>query len=182
MPAAAPKRGGGAGVAALVAVAAAAGVKLATLAVLKVEYVQLRKRVLAAAFPQPPGTREPFVDTWFDKDNEPRSGVHLMESLFTISNLHNGLGNILYLLSHCVTKSSCEAVVESIGSKVDKHADSVRAVARDVFDGGVHRVERPAAAPLQEGAVRGADQAHRKEGLALHAPHPRGHEGGLWHD
>ena len=56
-----------------------------------------------------------------------------MKGVFTKPALRDGIGDILYLFTHCVLKTANEAVVEGMGSIVDRHADPRRGLSPDNY-------------------------------------------------
>ena len=52
----------------------------------------------------------------------PKTGVLIMEDLFTEESLYKDIPDVLYLFTHCVLKTSNEAVVEGHGNIGDQHA------------------------------------------------------------
>ena len=54
------------------------------------------------------------------------SGAVIMGDIWADNELHDGVDHFLYLFEHMVLKGTSEAVVESIGNIVDRHAIAAR--------------------------------------------------------
>jgi hypothetical protein len=63
----------------------------------------------------------------------PRSGRHVMKSLYTVKALYGGLSGIMRIVDRGCTTSSCEAYVEAIGSKVNVHASALRGLDAETY-------------------------------------------------
>ncbi|KAK3240904.1 hypothetical protein CYMTET_49290 [Cymbomonas tetramitiformis] len=61
------------------------------------------------------------------------SGTVLMEDLFTDERLYEDVQDWLYLFQLCALKIQNEAVVEGMGSTIDRHATSVRGLPQDKY-------------------------------------------------
>ena len=124
------------------AAATTSGVKLAPLAQLATQLVELRRRVAAAASSPPYSERDVVVeqrggtkvetgDGWFSADGVVKSGTVIMKALFqlrdgVVPEISKNLGQILYLFQHCALKSKNEACVEGYGSIIERHASKLR--------------------------------------------------------
>ena len=127
------------------AAAVESGTKLAALDLLSEQLVKLRSRILLAATAPPYNARDKAVvlrggaaaeedmGGWFTLDGGCKSGTVIMKALFkldektgAVPDLSKGLGQILYLLQHCVLKSKNEACVEGYGSTIERHASKLR--------------------------------------------------------
>lgn len=102
---------------------------------------RLRERLQAAAL------TSKNKEAWRDA-----SGTIIMQHVFTQEMLYNGCEDFLYLFQHCATKTSCEAVVEGMGSVWDASAPSRRHVG---FEAGVRDAVVAWSAPMSH--LRAAD-------------------------
>ena len=73
------------------------------------------------------------VSRWSGSHGIKQSGSFILHDLFTNKFLYEGVKDWLYLLSHCVLKTQCEAVVESMASVVSKHASSIRGLSHENY-------------------------------------------------
>ncbi len=71
---------------------------------------------------------EGYASKWKDA-----SGTVLMEDLFTDERLYEDVQDWLYLFQLCALKIQNEAVVEGMGSTIDRHATSVRGLTQDKY-------------------------------------------------
>ena len=109
------------------AAASAGGVVLPPLSVLEAQLERLRSRLVA-------GASGDYKETWFDASGAVKSGTVIMKSLYMDSDLHAGLGDIMYVFEHCALKTRNEAVVEGIGSIVNMHADGRRGLSAEAYE------------------------------------------------
>ena len=106
--------------------ATSAGVVLPPFDTMLVQYKELSTRLYKAAQDQDVKLR------WFPKDKR-HSGTLIMKDVFTTPALRCGVGDFLYLFQHCALKTANEAVVEGMGSIVDRHADPRRGLSPDHY-------------------------------------------------
>ena len=96
------------------------------------QHLTVRTRLVARAG-ELKGTRS----EWFPEDRT-LSGTVMMKELFTSEALYKDVPDWMYLFELCVTHTSNEAVVESMGNVIDKHASPTRGLlpenyAREAF-------------------------------------------------
>ena len=60
-------------------------------------------------------------------------GTEIMRVIFMEERFHKDCHDWLYIFNHCVLKTVNEAVVEGMGSIVDKHADPKRGLSQDRY-------------------------------------------------
>lgn len=87
---------------------------------LLVQHVELRRRLELAA------TQEPYKTKWSIEIAGGGSGTTIMKQLFCEPHFYKGVEAWVFLFNHMLLKTSNEAVVESMGGIVDRHATGER--------------------------------------------------------